>query len=1073
MLQFIFGRTSSGKTYEVISRAAEVAKQGGQPIILVPEQNTFQCEKQVLNTFGEELSSKITVLSFTRVCDAVERVVGGVCGRVLSDCDKIIFMKKSLRFAKDGLKVWKKYTSSAGFASKMTETIDEFKAGAVTADNLLNAADCLGEDTVRAKIEDISLIYKTYDSFVSERFIDNSDRLTKLYDRLNLFEFFRNKTVFIDSFGGFMGQQYKIIERILSQSENVTITLDGSRENDVKGIFENTNTVFKRISQIASNHSVKILPHIFLDLPRYESEGIGAVEEFLYSGKKNTEILSDVTVCCANTIFDEAQFVARTIRKTVREQGARYKDFVVIARDSNAYQSAIKNAMEKNGISCFLDERVSLSETPVAATVIAAAELMRSITTERVLKFHKSGLDVLSIGEISELENYAFIWNIDGEMWTKEWNMDPNGLTKEELNEKKTEKLNHLNDLRKKAIGPILKARKIAGDTAKQKVEAIFDLLQNCNAAKSFKELCDYYKSAGQVGFADVIRQSWDSVISVFDSIVTCFGEENISVSEFCDSLKTSLSLGTVGVAPQMIDAVTFGSADRIRPSRPKYAFIVGANQGVFPRGVVSNGILSMSDRSKLIENGIDIVGKTVYDTVNEEYLVYKNVCCPSEKLFISYSTSIGGKAAEPSLFLSDIMENFELKTVAEPDLLCSDSIPETRESAFSLFCRKCNTDISGASNLFTALCYDSEYLNKIKQTASFSQKPYFSISADTAQKLFTKKLRISATKLEDFFSCKFKYFCKYGLNVNPLTSAGFDASQRGTIIHYVLQRIIEVHKKGIAELDLVQIESEVRKYTKEYIDGVVGFSSVDVPEFKLVKENTIQTLIKVCAEIAEEFSTSDFEPVACELYIGEREENAPKINIPVDDIGTISVSGSVDRIDKYDCYIRVVDYKTGIKTFHLPDIVYGLNMQMLLYLYAVCEDDDLGGLPAGVLYKPAFDKNAKIVPMNGVLLDDDDILYRMDSNENSKYLPKRKSDSFLTATDFQDVFAYIRKMILNMGRSIYGGQIEACPVESESNSACRYCDFKKLCMLDDTDIKQIPVMSSQDIMSEIRKGEE
>ncbi len=72
-------------------------------------------------------------------------------------------------------------------------------------------------------------------------------------------------------------------------------------------------------------------------------------------------------------------------------------------------------------------------------------------------------------------------------------------------------------------------------------------------------------------------------------------------------------------------------------------------------------------------------------------------------------------------------------------------------------------------------------------------------------------------------------------------------------------------------------------------------------------------------------------------------------------------VDGKIDRVDLMDRdgvrYLRVVDYKTGKKEFRLSDIVYGMNMQMLIYLAALCEN---GGKrygefqPAGVLYMPA-----------------------------------------------------------------------------------------------------------------------
>ena len=57
--------------------------------------------------------------------------------------------------------------------------------------------------------------------------------------------------------------------------------------------------------------------------------------------------------------------------------------------------------------------------------------------------------------------------------------------------------------------------------------------------------------------------------------------------------------------------------------------------------------------------------------------------------------------------------------------------------------------------------------------------------------------------------------------------------------------------------------------------------------------------------------------------------------------------------------YLRVVDYKTGRKSFDFSDVADGRGLQMLLYLFALRrEGQTLFGpeelVPAGVLYVPA-----------------------------------------------------------------------------------------------------------------------
>ena len=75
-----------------------------------------------------------------------------------------------------------------------------------------------------------------------------------------------------------------------------------------------------------------------------------------------------------------------------------------------------------------------------------------------------------------------------------------------------------------------------------------------------------------------------------------------------------------------------------------------------------------------------------------------------------------------------------------------------------------------------------------------------------------------------------------------------------------------------------------------------------------------------------------------------------------------LSVSGKVDRVDGWlhdgRLYLRVVDYKTGKKSFDLSDLRYGLGIQMLLYLFTLEQEGrsyfGYPIVPAGVLYHPA-----------------------------------------------------------------------------------------------------------------------
>lgn len=1075
MLQFILGRASSGKTYTVTQKIAECISQGENPVLLVPEQFSFESEKNILDFVGDGDAQRVSVISFTRLCDEIERVVGGVCGESITDSDRVILMNRALKLCRDQLKKFKKYTSSSSFAHLMISSINEFKQSFITAEDLRDATNHTDNEQLKLKLLDTAVIYENYNTLIAEKFIDNTDRLTKLYYILENYKYFENKVVFIDSFKSFSGQQYKILERIISQAKSVTITFtDNPEDTRELGLFSNIKKVKNRIKTIANKFAVKVADDIVLSNKNYNSKELSCLEDFMATSKTEFDgECNDIAICCADSIYSEADFVARSIRRIVREKGARYSDFVIIARDTATYKDALDIACKKNNVSCFIDERISLINLPTATAVLSAANTTKNFTTENILRFHKSGVNILNIEEITTLENYAYLWNIDGAIWQKEWTMDPDGFSaNEELSKEKADRLALLNDLRKKAIEPLIDLKREFKGTAADMSRALVNLLEKTHADEHFKNLSKRYN---ETLYADAVKQSWDSVMKILNSLSVCFGEAEITKPEFCEALKTALLLETIGVIPQMIDEAIFGAADRIRPSRPKYAFIMGANQGVFPKSIENGGLFANKEREKLISLGIDIPEKTFSQGIDEEYLLYSNICCASHGVFISYTTTFDGVSnAEPSAFVIDIQKQFGINVQQEPSVLSESTLPETYEDALSMFC----SSLSGGNdiNTLTSALKDAKLGDRIDTILQTQKGTKYSISSDTAHLLFGERLIMSPSKFDSFNRCRFMYFCRYGLRVERLQPAEFNAMQRGTIVHYVLQRAVEDYGKKLSQFDDAKISDIVDGYMNEYLDMVAGYSAIETPYLKYLISTIKRTLKYVVKRLALEFAQSDFEPVKCELKIGF-DGDLPEIKIPIDQSGTLELIGVVDRLDKWNGYVRIIDYKTGHRDFRLPDILFGQNMQMLIYLYAVSKSEKFGGKSAGIFYMPANrdktdTKSAR--RMNGLIAANEELVMAMDKENKGEFIPKfsekSPSDSYIKEEDFDKIFAFIESKLMRTGSAIYGGDIAADPVDGLDSGACKYCEYQTVCHIGDTPHKQVPKLTNQEVLQEIER---
>ena len=228
---------------------------------------------------------------------------------------------------------------------------------------------------------------------------------------------------------------------------------------------------------------------------------------------------------------------------------------------------------------------------------------------------------------------------------------------------------------------------------------------------------------------------------------------------------------------------------------------------------------------------------------------------------------------------------------------------------------------------------------------------------------------------------------------------------------------------------------------------------------------------------ISQHLRAGEFEPLGYEIEFGEGKQYG---SISFELGGKkVRLRGKVDRADiYYDSegrkYVRVIDYKSGEKSFDYSAMFYGLQMQLILYLDRICEEKDAS--PAGVLYFRLFDPSVEKLPdtsdreieenitakhkMSGVVLDDDEIISAMDKNAGSQssVIPVSRNkngslskySSVLTSAGFRDMQKHINRLIKKVAKDIVTGKNDIMPINYDKNNACTYCDYKKICLFDE-----------------------
>lgn len=1087
MLSIIYGRAGSGKTTVILNRIKEAAKSGKDVVFIVPEQFSFESERSVLSLLSDKLASRVTVLSFSSLADTLTDICGGTCRNVLSDCEKIMFMSKTLKTFKDELSIWRKNINSMGFAQKITDMVGELKISALMPDDIDKASEKLS-GSLKEKMKALSIVYRAYDAMVKEKFIDPADKLQKLYDDLTVNKYFCGKEVFIDGFKGFTGQQYKIIDLILAQSNSLNMAILADKDNN---FFENTIKTAQSVKEIANKYNIRINEE-YLEDTYHSGKGVKSVERILSQNTAEELDGVGVTICSAKSAEDEARFTARNIRRLVRKYGYRYKDFVVIARNPEAYETFIEHEFKINDISCFFDKRVPLTISPLYVVLDCVMDCALKFSSESVFRCLKTGLIMDFDDEtINKLENYVYLWDIDGDDWLNDWDMDPTGFSKTDENKKDEikEQLENINSIRRTIVADFEKFRNSFNGNVSSMSEALLTFIDTVNVETNMKKLINDSADIFSPEDIDVLRQSWEFIMNVFDSIVRSFGNDVVTKKEYREMFATACSMTTVGRIPQMLDEVTFGAADRIRPSRPKVAFVLGCNYGVFPALAENGSILSNNERRILKEAGFVLRDKTVYETMEENLLVYSCLCCAHDSLYITYhELGSDGKKREPSAFIDSICENTKnVKVTFEPQgELTNDNYPETKADAFRAFCLSAGQNTSEFASLSEVISDYDELKNKFGSVFSAASKREMALSDENAKQLFGNNISLSATKFDSFHTCRFKFFCRYGLDTDIIQPAKLDTMQRGTIVHFVIEQFCNAHLKDIKSVNDAQIIKETDLYLNDYFSGIKGSEFLFTARFNFLLKKIKEGIVDVLKRIVAEFKQSKFTPECCEVKIGNN-GTIPTVEFPFSDDGKLSLYGSIDRLDKWGSFIRIVDYKTGSKTFKLSDTLYGQNLQMLIYLYCVIRGENpeyKGSVPAGILYLISKkDINKEGMAMNGLLLDNIDVVEAMEKDNEGVYIPKlrlkndgtpyKNNSSYVSKEAFDVIFDYIEELAAKMGKTLHSGDIAVEPVDAIGSDACKYCQYGAVCGIEDEEHKKVERLSNSEIIETISGGKE
>ena len=1070
MLHLWIGRAGAGKTARVLETIKKNRTRRGQ-ILIVPEHVSHEAEVALCHALGDTASRNAEVLSLRNLSGRVLGEVGGLSDFTLDGGGKLLTMRMALQEVGSSLHVFNNPSRRAAFLEQLVALVDELYAYEIPPQELYaQVQDVPGQEG--DKLRDVALLYAAYDARLRSGGRDARSRVQKLRDALPQASYLRGKDVYFDGFSYFNKTEEGILLTALTQAESVTVTLLGDRS--ATEIFQNALRQRQRLVRMAQQTGCRCTMEF---MEPAGNTPLAHLEKYFFGAEAPTREGGgdQVRLYEATTAYAEVEYVSAQIRQMLRG-GYRCRDIAVTARDLTEYAPVLEHIFARDGIPVYMSRRSDILQKPPLLLVLGALDAVTGgFEYEDMFRYLKTGLAGIDRAECDKLENYVVLWEIRGKMWLRDvpWTANPDGYGAEMTPERR-ERLEEINAIREKVRLPLLPLYENmkSPSAAADKAAALYRFARQAGVPQLLGQQAQALMQSGRVQTAEEYRQLWEIFCTVLDQFAEILGDTPLTGEEFCRMLRLVLTQYSVGTIPATLDQVKVSEMTRADRRTVRALFLLGCNDHLLPRVDQAGGILDRRDRAFLREHDLPLADATFDELDQELQNIYSTLTRPTELLHVSYPTvSLDGSALRPAFVVERIRRLLPDVALEREDGEYRLTVPATALEAAG------RSPDSALAAYFRADPRTEPVLEAIGRAKLLDRGR---LSPAAVRTLYGTQVQMSASRMDRMKSCHFGYFMEYGLRAKERKAAGFQAPEIGTFIHYLLENVLRAvrDRGGFDSVTQPELDALVQRYIREYADTRIDRYSEKSARFRYLFERLQRTACAIVNNVADEMRRSDFKLMEFELSFGGREADLPAVSVEREDI-SLRLVGKVDRVDGWvkdgKLYLRVVDYKTGRKSFSLSDVQYGLGIQMLLYLFALEREGEkhfgMPVVPSGVLYLPARDvivsekrdaSPAKIefdiqkeLRRSGLVLEDAQVLRAMehDALEKPVYLPitlKKDgtiTDGVATAHELGRLGRYTEHLLEQIAGELARGNVDADPAyRTPQDGACRWCAYASAC---------------------------
>lgn len=450
------------------------------------------------------------------------------------------------------------------------------------------------------------------------------------------------------------------------------------------------------------------------------------------------------------------------------------------------------------------------------------------------------------------------------------------------------------------------------------------------------------------------------------------------------------------------------------------YVFLIGYNEGVIPVNYKDEDYLSDSIKEKL---GLSTSFELNKNAMNETKDNIRNI----KNLIVTYpSHNLSSEIYISSSYEKDLFEEKEL------------NISFNESNAYNKLKLVSEKDENSKFGTITdnLLKLSSHY--KDMKYNSYDNK-YKMIDKTKIKEFFKDGLTLSYTSINDYYMCSFRYYLNYILKVNKFEDT-FEATV-GSIFHKILSMCFD------HDIDIIRTyENEIENSNYEFNESEKFFLSILKDELVLIIE-TIKNQLSYT-----QLTNSMYEK---------------KIVIDVDKDLQIRFKGFVDKIlyNEFNgkTVVAIIDYKTGNPNLNINNTIYGLEMQLPVYIYLIkneIKDVKIGGFYLQKILNNTTDKEKRLdsLKLQGYTNSDLDYIDKVDSSFNdSKVIKSLRTSSkgfyyyskMINDEEIDTLYNVVDSKIKEASMSILDSKFDINPKEmNNENIGCSFCKYKDICFM-------------------------